>query len=202
MNSPVLIACDHCDLLHRHKPLTANSVARCRRCDGVLYRYKPNSLERTLALAVAAGILFVIANSFPFLSFSYGGHIADSTLIESVIALLRDGRPVVAVVVFVTTVLAPALHLSALLYVTLPVRARRPPRYLTQAYRLLNIVKPWGMMEIFMLGILVSVVKLAALADIVVGTGLWAFAGLIVVLAATSASFDEEAMWERLGTQQ
>lgn len=162
-----------------------------------MYRRKANSMERTLALTLAALTLFVVANSFPFLGFSLSGQVQQTTLFSGVQQLYHDDMPVVAMVVFVTTILAPLLHMMAMLYILLPLRAGRVPVFLPQVFRLLFQLKPWGMMEIFMLGILVSVVKLAAMADILVGTGLWAFAGLILLLAASAATFDADSIWRR-----
>jgi paraquat-inducible protein A len=57
------------------------------------------------------------------------------------------------------------------------------------------------MIEVFMLGILVSMVKLSQMATIVPGVALWAFALLIVVLAASSAVMDPAEVWRRLETR-
>lgn len=194
-----LIACHECDLLQRRMPLPRGGRARCPRCGSVLYRDRPDSLERSLALAMAGLILFVVANSLPFLSFEIQGRVSEATLIDGARRLNEHGRPLVAALVMFTTILAPLGQLVALLYLLLPLKFGRQPRYLTRVYRWFKLLRPWAMLEIFMVGLLVSVVKLSSLADIVPGLALWAFTALIVVLTALAAVFDPELVWRRAG---
>ena len=56
-----LTLCHECDLLNRVRNVPLGGSARCLRCGGVLYRRIPNSLDRTLALAVAGMVLFIVA---------------------------------------------------------------------------------------------------------------------------------------------
>jgi paraquat-inducible protein A len=172
--------------------------AWCARCGGVLRRRQRNSIERTLALSLAASVLFAVANLFPFLSFEMQGRATETTLATGVFDLWEQGVPAIAALVGFTAVAAPFLQLALLLYVLLPVQLGRVPWQMAHAFRLLRRIQPWSMMEVFLVGILVAVIKLLDLADVVPGLALWAFGGLIVVLAAALASLDPEAVWERL----
>ena len=109
-----LVACQDCDLLHQLWEISEGGTARCRRCRGVLRKRPRNGLERTLALAVAAAILFAVANSFPFLSFEMKGRVTETTLVTGVRDLYRQGMPEVAALVALTKVAAPLLHISLL----------------------------------------------------------------------------------------
>lgn len=193
-----LIACHDCDLLHRSVELPPGGVARCTRCRAVLYRERRNSLDRTLALTLAALILFAVANVFPFLSFEMKGNVSVTTLATGVSELYSQGRAGIASLVLVTAIAAPALQLMLLLYVLLPIRLGRRPPWLALAFRTLRRVQPWSMMEIFMLGILVSLVKLAKMAEVVPGLALWSFGILIIVLTGAMASLDPRIVWRRL----
>lgn len=102
-----------------------------------------------------------------------------------------------AMLVLVTVVIVPASHLLCLLYILIPLKAKRVPPYLSQAFRLYFLLKPWGMMEIFMLGILVAAFKLLKMATLIPGIALFAFMALIFVLAAISLTFDEHLVWEK-----
>jgi paraquat-inducible protein A len=84
-----------------------------------------------------------------------------------------------------------------MLYVLLPLKFNLLPRNLPRVFRLVQRLQPWGMLEVFMLGILVSVVKLAKMAKIVPGIALYAFLVLIFVMAASSASLDPHIVWKR-----
>ena len=192
-----LIACHECDLIHRVKPLPIKGVANCTRCGSVLYRHKPNSLERTLALSLAGLVLFVLANSFPFLALKMESQLHQTNLISGINALYTQGMQGLAVVVLLTTILAPLAQLLGMLYLLLPLRHDRVPPQFAPIFRLVRGLQPWSMMEVFMVGILVSAVKLAKMAQIVPGIAIYSFFGLIVVLTAATVSLDPHEIWHR-----
>jgi len=194
-----LVACHECDLLQREVPLPEGGVARCGRCGAELYRDRPASLDRTLALAAGALLLFAIANSFPILGLALQGQVIHTTLYGAVHRLWDEDMKSVATLVFATTIAVPAIELSALAYLLLPVRLGRLPPHFTHVFRVLQAVRPWGMVEVFMLGVLVSLVKLAHLAGVVPGIALWSFAALMLLMAALTAVFDPRALWKAAG---
>lgn len=193
-----LVQCPECDLLQRVPPLEPGGVARCSRCGVALHRHRPESLNRTLALTLAGLILYVVANSFPFLAFRMQGMVTETALFTGVGDLYGQGMWELALVVFVTSILVPGIQLALLLLVLAALRVNRLPAGFGRLFRFVRTLAPWGMMDVFMLGILVSVVKLSDMATIVPGTALWAFAVLIFVLAAAQASLDPDLVWERV----
>jgi paraquat-inducible protein A len=197
MKTTSLIACHACDLLHRIKPLPDGGVAQCMRCGAVLYRQKKDSLDRTLSLTIAGLILFVVANTYPFLALKSGGLVQQTTLITGTKELYAQGMEIVALLVLFTSILAPLVHIIGMLYVLLPLKFNWLPRNLPRVFRLVQSLQPWGMLEVFMLGILVSVVKLAKMAKIVPGIALYSFLVLIFVMAASSASLDPHVIWKK-----
>ena len=194
-----LIACHECDLLHRVKPLPDGGAARCVRCDAVMYYQKKDSLDRTLALTVAGLVLFIVANTFPFLAMKSGGLVRETTLITGVKGLYLQGMEALALLVLLTSILVPFVQIAGMLYVLVPLKANRVPRNMALVYRFLRSLQPWGMMEVFMLGILVSYVKLGKMAKIVPGLAIYSFVVLIFVLAGAAASLDPRIVWDRLG---
>jgi paraquat-inducible protein A len=192
-----LIACHECDLLQREAALPQGGVARCGRCGAELYRSHPHSLERTLALTASAIVLFVIANSFPIVGLQLDGQVIQTTLFNTVRTLWDQDMRSIAALVFVTTIAMPALQLSAITYLVLPLRMGRVPAHFGRVFRVLQTVRPWGMVEVFMLGVLVSLVKLAHLAGVVAGVALWSFAALMLVMAGITAVFDVRGLWAR-----
>jgi len=173
-------------------------AARCTRCGATLHRNVPDSLDRTLALTIAGIVLFVVANSFPFLSFQLQGQTTETTLFTGVEDLYLQGMWELSLVVLFTSILAPGIQLALLLMVLLPLKMNRLHGGFPVLFRYVAILTPWGMMDVFMLGILVSVVKLADIATIVPGTSLFAFGVLIFVLAAAQASLDPDVVWSRV----
>ena len=196
---PILIACLECDLLHRETDLPIGGEARCVRCGGVLYRRKRGDAnELALALTVTAAVLFLIANAFPIVTLEVQGVRNASTLLGAVASLWEEERQLVAALVFVTTVLVPAAELLGLTYVLLVLRGGRARRGLAGLLHLLKAVEPWGMVEVFFLGVLVSLVKLAHVAAVAPGVALFAFGALMLALVAATAFFDDEAAWARV----
>ena len=193
-----LIACHECDLLQQSRALPMGATARCPRCGAVLYRRKRNSLDRVLALTIAGLILFTVANVYPFLTFRLEAQIQETTLITGIIELYNQGMWIVAGVVLLTSIVMPLLELTGTLYVLLPLKFNRRPWSLPLFFRMVRIFKPWGMMEVFMVGILVAFVKLSKMASIIPGMALYSFMVLIFVMAASAASLDPHIVWNRL----
>ncbi|MBK5968831.1 MULTISPECIES: paraquat-inducible protein A [Thiorhodovibrio] len=193
-----LFLCPECDLLQKSGPLAAGSAVHCSRCGYLLHRARANSLDRSLALTLAGLVLFAIANSFPFLSFQMQGQTTETTLSTGISSLFDQGKWEVALVVLFTSILAPGLQLLLLASVLLPLKGGRFPPWLAQLFRLFRHLLPWGMMDVFLIGILVSVVKLTEMASIVPGISLFAFVLLIFVLAAAQSSLDPDIVWSRV----
>jgi paraquat-inducible protein A len=192
-----LIACHECDLLQRLPEIPPGAQARCGRCGYVLARPKADSIDRTLALLVAGVFLLLIFDTFPFLAFKKEGFVQQSRLVTGIVQLFRQDMIGVALLVTLTTVIAPGLQLLLLLYVLLPLRFGRRAPGMFRVFRYLNVLQPWGMVEVFMLGVLVSIVKLAKMATIVPGPAVWSLLGLMFVLAAASSTLDPHEVWDR-----
>jgi paraquat-inducible protein A len=126
------------------------------------------------------------------------GQSATATLFGTAQALYRQDMRMLSALVFFTTIVVPAVQLSAMMYVLLPLRVGRVPRWMPMALRAWQALRPWGMVEVFILGLLVSLVKLGGMATVVPGTGMWAFGGLLMTIAAAVASFDARSIWARL----
>lgn len=193
-----LFLCPECDLLQRAAPVAAGSAVHCARCGFRLHRARANSLDRTLALTLAGLVLFAIANTFPFLSFQMQGQTTETTLSTGISSLFDQGKWEVALVVLFTSILAPGLQLLLLATVLLPLKGGRFSPGLAEVFRWFRHLLPWGMMDVFMIGILVSVVKLTEMASIVPGVSLFAFVVLIFVLAAAQSSLDPDIVWSRV----
>jgi len=191
-----LFVCHECDLLQRISAVPEGATARCGRCGAELWKHTRNSIDRTLALSLTALVLFAIANAFPFLALKSGSIVQQTTLLSGVRGLQEQGYGLLAAVVLLTSVLFPLAQILITIYLLLPLRLGRRPWQFRRLFRLLVRVEPWSMMEVFMLGILVAVVKLAKMASVVPGVSVYAFAALIFVLTATMSSLDPHQVWE------
>jgi paraquat-inducible protein A len=193
-----LIACHYCDLLQREIPLKPGCTASCSRCGSVLYRNATDSIDRTLAYTLAAGVLFVVANVFPLFAIEVQGSRRAINLLGAVSSLWGQQMRSIALLVFLTTILIPALELITMTYLLLPLKFRRVPAGYPSLLGMLRVVEPWGMVEVFMLGVLVSLVKLTSSFKVVPGVALWSFGALTFLLAAVAASFSARDVWARL----
>jgi len=192
-----VIACRECDLLQCEVMLPPGGSARCRRCGALLYRSVPHSLDRTVAFLLAAAVLYIVANVNPIVGLEAQGVSNTTTLVGAVRALLNQDLPAVALLVFVTAVLAPAVEVAVMLYLLLPLRFGRVPAGFAAILPLAQEVKRWNMVEVFMLGLLVSLVKLSGFASVVPDLALWSFGGLTLLMTAVAASFDPHEIWTR-----
>jgi paraquat-inducible protein A len=198
MTTGHIMACHDCDLLHRLPAVADGMRASCCRCGAALARPKRNGLERALALALTGLVLLLLANSFPFLGFKIQGQVRETLLLTGIRELYMQDMRLVAILVLITTVLAPLAQLLALIYILLPLKLNRPAPGIIQVFRRLRTIEPWSMMEVFMLGILVSIIKLAKMGSIIPGLSLYSFGALIIVLAWAAASLDPHIIWEKM----
>jgi paraquat-inducible protein A len=193
-----LIACPHCDLLQRLPNLASAASVRCPRCNEELWRRREDSLNRTLALAVAAALLYLIANTVPMLGLTVVGREASTTVIGGALNLWQNGQDIVAILVLFTAVVAPALQIFVTLAIVLGARREPAPRWTGTLLRHHGTTLTWSMIEVMMLGVLVALVKIADYAKVIPGTALFVLGGLIVLLAAMQASFEPRVVWERI----
>jgi paraquat-inducible protein A len=152
-------------------------------------------LQKALAYAIGALVLFVVANAFPFLAFDFAGNVTRTTLLTGVERLWSDGYQPVAAVVMFTAILVPGIQLSVLLYTLLPLQFGRLPPGTVWAFRATDALTPWGMADVFILGVIISVVKLGDMARIIPGPALWALGGAVVLLAAAASSIEDRDLW-------
>ncbi|MFC1779776.1 paraquat-inducible protein A [Thermodesulfobacteriota bacterium] len=193
------IACHECDLIHDIPAMPSRAAAVCVRCGCVLFRAKTDSIDRTLAWTLSGLVLYVVAVSFPFLAMKNGPIGNETGLLTGIEFLYRQGIIPLAALVLLTCILIPLIQMLGLLYVFIPLKLNVRVRYAIPVFRLFKHIKPWSMMEIYMLGILVSIVKLGKMATIVPGLAVIAFGILIFVLNFALSAVDEHMVWEKLG---
>jgi paraquat-inducible protein A len=193
-----VVACPDCDLLQRIPSLPPGGAACCPRCGRKLATGKPGSIERTTALAVAAAIAFLLTNLEPLMGLSIAGRESSTTIVGGVWEMWVRGEKITALLVAFFAVIAPALQIAFLLAILLSVRRPPAPSWVGTLLRWVRIAGSWSMVEVMMLGILVSLVKISALARVIPGVGIFAAGGLILLLAGMSSSFDPREAWSRV----
>lgn len=189
-----VIVCYGCDLVQRRNPAAAR--ARCARCNAELYRTHSASIDAAIALALTAAILLLLSNLYPLVALQLNGASRETTLIGAVLGLYREGYGLIGALVLLTTVLIPSFQIASLLYVLLPLRQGRRAKRQNELFRTLTRLRPWAMPEVFMLGALVALVKLSALAEVVAGISLFSYGAFMLTLAALTSITPTEQFWQ------
>jgi len=193
-----LVACHQCDALQHIRILARGQSARCRSCGALLARNPVGGLLLPILLNAGALVLMLFAYFLPFLTLEIQGRLDQTTLPGTALALWNAGMGETGAVVLLTTVIGPVLLVAGSLYVLLGVKLCRPLPGLRQVMLWVDYVLPWGMLDVFMVGVLVAVVKVSDMADLVAGPGLYAFAALIVVSTAALFLFEPSVIWKRI----
>jgi paraquat-inducible protein A len=193
-----LIACHECDLLHRLHPLAYGERAKCSRCGALLYEKKRDSFEATIVLALTSLMLFILANVFPFMTFELHGRVQTSHLSTGVMEFFERGMWELGLLVLAASILFPAFKILGMLYVLVPLEMNRRPWKAPQVFRVVAQCQTWAMMDVYLLGVIVAVIKLADLATLVPGVAIYAFGALILTLAAADSALDPHAVWEKM----
>lgn len=193
-----LSACHFCDTLHESAPLAEGMAARCQRCSAVLYQNRSASLVRVTAFSLAALILMVVVNAFPFLVMDAASIRTSLNLVSASRALIDQGSPILGVALALFTMISPVAMAGGLIYVCGPLMFGRVAPGAAVVAKWLSKTEPWNMIEVFLLGVLVSLLKLAKVADVHFGLGFWAFGVLMLCMAAAMAGIDRDELWDRL----
>lgn len=174
------------------------SIARCGRCGHEVYFRKPQSLSMTWSLVLTGFVLFVLANVYPIMTVTYLGSQSTDTIISGVIALMDMGMIAIALIVFIASIAVPLLKLIALLMLLVMVSRKVPlnKHQSALAYRVVEIIGKWSMLDLFVVSILVTLVDLGGIASITAGTGATAFSAVVVITMLAAHAFDPKLIWD------
>ena len=195
-----VVACDTCGLVQRVEPLRPGVVAQCARCDSFLMAARDEGrLHLTAALAAAALVLYVPANLYPILHMSAYGAYSESTVWDGSVGLIEANEWFVGLVVLAASIVVPLLKIAGLFFLVVAAKFRlgRRLRSQTRLYKIIDLIGPWAMLDVFLLAILVALVKLNDLATVLPGPGLAPFAAMVVLTLLASAVFDPKLIWDR-----
>lgn len=201
-NSHSYLACPDCDALFTAPQIPEGDRSICPRCRAHLQTNRASFISHASALVIAAAFFFLLANLYPLLSMRADYRESDMRLISAITGLQRQGLPLLASMVATFVLGAPIIVIGTLLYVLLPLmRGRRLPwaRHLCRA---MQEARRWNMVEVFLLGILVSLLKLEKLATLTLGISFWAFVGFILCLASAVTIIDSTQLWQKIEEAQ
>lgn len=193
-----LVGCRWCGQVHSLPALKPRESALCRRCGGKLAGGRQSDLRRTAAYSLAALILYWPANVFPILRLNMYGATTTNTVWQGCRRLYEGGDKTIALVVFLASIVVPFLKLAGLfaLSTTSALRSARWRRGRTRLFRVIDAAGRWAMLDVFVLAIVVSLIRLQRLASAEPGAGALAFTGVVVFTLLASRSIDSRLIWE------
>jgi paraquat-inducible protein A len=192
------IACPDCDLLQHIPELAPGSKASCARCACTVATRSSNPIDLPLALTVTAAIALIVANTTPLMGLSAVGRQASTTIIGGAYEMWMQGERITGLIVAFCAVIAPAGYIFVMLTVLLAARRPPAPRWVGEMLRAAEFMRPWSMNEVMMLGILVALIKIAELATVETGAGMYAMGALVILFPAIMSTFDPEEIWQRV----
>jgi paraquat-inducible protein A len=192
------IACPDCDLQQSIPPLPPGGSARCPRCRVVVARNPANPIELPLSLTVASAIVYLIANFTPLMGLSAVGRESTTTIFGGAVEMWNQGSEVTAAAVAFCAVVAPGGFIAFMLIVLTAALRPPAPRWVGRMFRVAAWMQPWSMTEVMLLGILVALIKIAQLATVVPGPGMYAIGVLVGLLAGVGSTFDAHVIWTRV----
>jgi paraquat-inducible protein A len=195
---PRLRECQDCGQFQVVPALPPATRAHCLRCEATLRHTRRDPLGLPLALNLTALVLFLIAASSTLMTVSSAGQVHVADLFSGPITLEQDGMWELALVVLFTTAAAPLAKLACMLYVLIGLRLARPPRHIRTVFSWVEHLRPWSMVEVYLLGVFVAYAKLGALVQIEVGIALYALGALIVTMVAADVTLDSQYVWEEM----
>jgi paraquat-inducible protein A len=191
-------SCHACSWLSRLPAGGHHVEAVCPRCGAPLHARKPNSIQRTWALVIAAFVCYVPANLLPVMTVTSLGKTEGDTIMSGVIYFVRSGDWPLALIIFTASVFVPLMKLGLLTFLLISVhrRSKWRPVERTRMYRLTEAIGRWSMVDIYVVTILVALVRLGNLATIEAGAGAVFFGSVVVITIFAAESFDPRLIWD------
>lgn len=196
-----ILLCPDCDLVLEKIENQPGTKLVCPRCHATLRSYVVNTVEKTMALSMTGLVLFIPAMFLPLLSFDVIGLESSSNIISSAIAMMRTGFLFTGLAVLLTSILIPLVKLLILFVVAFQVQRGRATKNTAIAFRLYKHLDEWGMLEVYMIGILVTIIKMMHMAKIHYDMGFFCFIGLLLVTLTSSTFLDEHYFWKQIYRQ-
>ncbi len=196
------LACPACDILVHYTPLESHQKAVCPRCGTHLYSHISHSIEKTFAISCTGLILLIPTNIYPVLSLSALGQKQSSTLLSGSISLYQEGFYWIALLVLLFSIIIPTIKLLLMCIVSGSLYFNTPIRYQANYFKWYLHLDEWGMLEVYLLSIIVAFVKLQDMADVIIGTGLYCFIALLLISSLLSSLSDKYQFWETIAQCQ
>ena len=178
------------------------TVYKCERCGHSETHSTTKSVEMTVSLTLTAIIFFIPANLLPFMTIELYGNTNSATIWQGTRSLAESGALFIALVVFLASILIPALKLLILLYISLSSNQEGNLRIKTRLYHFIESIGRWSMLDIFLLAVMVSIMKLGPWTRVEPGPGALFFLLVVIFTMLASSYFDTRLIWKEMNVNQ
>jgi paraquat-inducible protein A len=191
-----LVSCETCGLLSR--PAAPAALGHCPRCGARLEWRRPQAIQYTWALVLAAAICYIPANILPVLTTTALGSTESDTILGGVVFLYSSGSWPLALIVLIASVMVPLGKLVALSYLLITVQrgSLESNHERTRLYRLVEVIGRWSMLDVFVDTFTVALVQLQPLMAVEPGAGVLFFAAVVVLTMLAADTFDPRLIWD------
>ena len=193
-----LIACQQCDALYEQPCINEGQKAECGRCGATLFERKNNSIERTFSLSIAGLLFLTPAIILPIIGVTLAGQFHNASLLDCITQLIAKDFYMIATLVFMFAIAVPTVRLIGALYISYCFKFNKIKPFLLHFFRAYHQLDSWSMLNVFLLGIIVSMYKLLDDTELSIDYGLLAFVLLLLCSTLVSVTLDQNYVWQAL----
>ena len=198
INPTFFVACQQCDALYDKPQLKQGQLAKCNRCGSTLIERKVNSIERSFNWSLAGLMLMLPAILLPIMGVTLAGQFHQASLFDCILVLIDRGFFMIACLVFLFAIAVPIVRLAGAFYISYSFKFHKLKPSLLNFFRAYHYLDNWAMLNVFMLGIVVSMYKLIDDTELSINLGLFAFVFWLICSTMSAAALDQDYIWDKL----
>jgi paraquat-inducible protein A len=196
-----LTACPDCDLLLPRTEAPVGHSIVCPRCGKTISRRRTRSITKALALSIAGLLMYLPAILLPLITMKSFGFSDSANIIDSIINFYRSGYYFVSFMVLLSAVILPLILLTSIFIISVQLYMKRYPPYLARLFRNYLHLKEWAMVEVYLLGIMVTIIKMVDSTDIYYHSGIFCFTGLVLLTLTIATVIDHDFFWQTIDSK-
>ncbi len=197
-STPEKIACHCCDALYDFPPIGHGQRLRCSRCSSILMEFSDTAIQRALALSIAGLILLLSTFFFPMIEINVQGQTSSINLLDSALMLFENNNLLLGGLVMVLILIIPFFSLTAVILLAIFMLARWQSRQWVFLARWFYRVRDWNMVEVYLIGMVVSLSNLMSMANVSLGLAFWALMAFSLTFLAAVYNMDRHLVWNRI----
>ena len=198
INPTFFVACQQCDALYDKPQLKQGQLAKCNRCGSTLIERKVDSIERSFNWSLAGLMLMLPAILLPIMGVTLAGQFHQASLFDCILVLIDRCFFMIASLVFLFAIAVPIVRLAGALYISYSFKFHKLKPSLLNFFRAYHYLDNWAMLNVFMLGIVVSMYKLIDDTELSINLGLFAFVFWLICSTMSAAALDQDYIWDKL----